>query len=146
MKTLQTPVKWKIGFEGTKHTFTGYSSKTTSDTIRQLAKYYMYQLEGYDFGHALEMFFKDIGPPAPLLNLNKSELRRLRHNVIERIKTYWWFENPELEYFQLTEEVIRYSKTFNDDFYLFLHQCADSCIRNDTPLTTPTTNNNIGFI
>lgn len=134
MKTLQTPVKWKIGFKGTKHTFTGYKSKTVSQEINDLSYYYRYNYTGADFGRALEKYCS-----------NRS--KRLRHNIIERIKNYFWSRDPDLEYFQLTELVINIDRKLNKiAFSVLLIECAKSPVRNDTPLTTPTTNDNIGFL
>jgi hypothetical protein len=147
MKTLQTPVKWKLGFKGTEHTFTGYKSKTVTDTVNDFARwYYRHHFKYKDFGHALEEFLKGTRHSVSKECLSPAEMKTLRHNVIERIKVYRWSEDPILEYFQLTESVNRLWKvSATDDFCFFLHQCAGSPVKNDTPLTTPTTNDNIGF-
>ena len=145
MKTLQTPVKWKLGFEGTKHTFTGYKSKVTTNAINDLARWYYRNHFAYsDFGHALEQYIK-IAISRGIEAL-PNELKTLRHNIIERIKVFYWSENPHLEYFQLTEGVIKYSKVDSEDFCYFLHQCAGSPVRNDYALTNRTPNDNIGFV
>jgi len=143
MKTLQTPVKWSIGFEGTKHTFTGYKSKTVTDTLLDFSDwYYRNHFHYKDFGHAFESYMK-----TGRLNALPKELKMLRHNMIERIKVYHWSQDPSLEYFQLTEAVNRLIKvSATTQVCFFIRECARSSVKNDTPLTTPTTNDNIGFV
>jgi len=145
MKTLQTPVKWRLGFKGTEHTFTGYKSRTVTDAMNDFARWYYRNHRAYkDFGHALEQYIQIA--IARGINVLPKELKMLRHNMIERIKVFYWSEKPDLEYFQLTEEVIKYGKLDEEDFCFFLHQCAGSPVRNDFALTNQPTNDNAGFV
>ena len=148
MKTLQTPVKWKLGFEGTKHTFTGYKSKAVTNVTRDLARwYYRNHFKYRDFGHAFEEYFKAHRHLDGNECLSCNEYKTLRHNVIERIKVFHWSQDPGLEYFQLTEAIIRMREVKpTNDFCYFLNQCADSPVRNDYALTNITTNDNAGFV
>ena len=122
-------------------TFTGYKSKTVSDTIIKFVRWWEGKDKLVHFGHALEGFFRGV-----LLTgqFTDQETDRLRHNVIERIKLQQWIIYPDLEYFQLAGSVM--GKGDKEDIMFLCIEAANCKIRNDVPLTTPTTNHNIGFL
>lgn len=123
-------------------TFTGYKSKTVSDTIMEFQKWWEDKDSLVHFGHALEKFFKDVMSWRP--QLTEPEYHRLRQNVIERIKLAQWIRRPKLEYYKLAGTVS--ANDSKEDLIYLCIEAAHCKIKNDTPLTTPVTNDNIGFL